>query len=114
MFIKEDIRPWGKFDQYTWNEKTTVKVITVNPGQQLSIQRHKKRSELWIALDQGLITYLEGEWRVFHKGEHFHIAPHKIHSIRNEYQIPARFLEIAFGQFDEDDIERLEDKYGRI
>jgi mannose-1-phosphate guanylyltransferase/mannose-6-phosphate isomerase len=113
MYHKEDTRPWGKFEQFTWNEKTTVKIITVNPGQQLSIQRHQKRSEFWVALDDGLITYLEGEWRVLHKGGTFHIAANKIHSIRNEYKTPARFLEIAFGHFDEDDIERLEDKYGR-
>lgn len=113
MYKREEKRPWGKFEQFTHNEKTTVKIITVNPEQQLSIQRHQQRSEFWVALDEGLITYLNGDYRVFHKGEHFHIAPHQIHSIKNDSKTPARFLEIAFGHFDEDDIERLEDKYGR-
>jgi len=113
MMHIESHRPWGKFEQFTENESTTVKIITVNPGEKLSVQRHQHRDELWIALDSGLITHLDGEQRVFHKGESVYIRKNTIHSIENEYQKPARFLEIAFGHFDEDDIERLEDKYGR-
>jgi len=109
----ESIRPWGKFQQYTENETTTVKIITVEPGQKLSVQRHKKRDELWIALDEGLVTHLNGEQRVFHPGTEFYIPKNSTHSIENEFTKPARFLEIAFGHFDENDIERLEDKYGR-
>jgi len=109
----EETRPWGKFEQFSENEPSTVKIITVNPGEQLSIQRHQKRGELWIALDTGLIRYHKGEWRVIHPGAMEYIRTGETHSMKNEGSKPARFLEIAFGQFDEDDIERLEDKYGR-
>jgi len=112
MYI-DALRPWGRFQQYTENESTTVKIITVNPREKLSVQRHKNRDELWIALDGGLITHLNGEQRVLHKGAECYIPRNSIHSIENELRQPARFLEIAFGHFDEDDIERLEDKYGR-
>ncbi|MDP9395238.1 MAG: hypothetical protein M3Q27_13765 [Actinomycetota bacterium] len=36
-----------------------------------------------------------------------------IHRVTNPGGHPARFLEIAFGHVDEDDIERLCDDYGR-
>ena len=35
------------------------------------------------------------------------------HRVSNPHDVPGRFLEIALGDFDEDDIERLEDDYAR-
>ena len=61
-----DVRPWGKFIQFCKNENTTVKIIQVEPGQQLSVQKHERRDEMWVALEQGLIA-LVGEDTVFMK-----------------------------------------------
>jgi len=109
-----DFRPWGKFIQYTHNQQTTVKIITVEPKQRLSVQRHKKRDELWVPLDDGLYALIgSGEIKMIPEREYF-IPRETIHSIENKSISGARFLEIAFGHFDEDDIERLEDKYGRV
>ena len=36
-------RPWGHFDQFATNEPVTVKIITVEPGHRLSLQRHHLR-----------------------------------------------------------------------
>lgn len=107
------LRPWGRFEQFTENENTTIKIITVGSAEKLSVQRHTKRDELWVALDAGFIIHFEKEEQVFHKGTQFFIPRNSIHSIENVGEGPARFLEIAFGHFDEDDIERLEDNYGR-
>ena len=38
-------------------------------------------------------------------------TPHRLSAIGEE---PVRILEISFGEFDEEDIVRLEDLYGRI
>jgi mannose-6-phosphate isomerase len=46
-------KPWGKFEQYTHNMLSTVKVITVDPGGSLSLHYHHWRDELWIVLDDG-------------------------------------------------------------
>ena len=104
-------KPWGKFEEYTANEKTTVKIISVKRGGILSLQSHKKRKELWVALDDGL-TAVVGRKRVKMKKGQVVIIPrgskHRIMSKRN-----ARFLEISFGKFDENDIVRYEDVYGR-
>jgi|SRR3989344_6084242 len=105
-----DIRPWGKFEEYAHNEKVTVKIITVKKGGILSLQSHKHRKELWVALDLGL-TAVIGKKKKLRVGQMMWIpkgAKHRIMSSRN-----ARFLEISFGKFDENDIRRYEDVYGR-
>ena len=113
-----DHRPWGKFVQFCKNENSTVKIIQVEPGQQLSVQKHQHRDEMWIALDQGLVA-LVGDETVFMKDieiaeEPVWIPRGTVHSIKTaNVGIPAKFLEISFGEFDEEDIERIRDDYGR-
>ena len=41
--VVRDERPWGAFERFTLNEPSTVKIITVNAGQTLSLQRHEHR-----------------------------------------------------------------------
>lgn len=114
----EEKRPWGRFIQFCKNQQATVKIIEVKPQQRLSVQTHKNRDELWVALDPGLVA-LVGEDTVFMAD--FEIGPepvfiprNTIHSIKNANLVSdARLLEIAFGEFDEDDIERIRDVYGR-
>jgi len=48
-------KPWGSFDQFVLNTPCTVKILTCNPGQKLSLQRHRQRNELWVALDAGVV-----------------------------------------------------------
>jgi mannose-6-phosphate isomerase len=106
-------RPWGRFQQFTHNEPVTVKTITVDPGQRLSLQRHGVRSELWQVLDGPLdITVDDRHWSAA-SGELVWVARGAVHRIGNSGAEPGRILEIAFGHFDEDDIERLEDDYAR-
>ena len=58
--IKVD-KPWGRFEQYTHNLPSTVKIITVAPGGTLSRQYHHHRDELWVVLDPGARVELDGE-----------------------------------------------------
>ena len=109
-------RPWGKFEKFCQNEEVTVKIITVKAGEELSVQKHKYRDELWVALDPGLVA-LRGEDTIFMdhvSGEAVYVPRKTQHSVKNvNYLDDARFLEIAYGIFDENDIERVRDKYGR-
>ena len=107
-----DERPWGNFRRYTHNESTTVKLITVLAGQQLSVQRHQHRDELWVILDDGLQVRIEDDEFEASAGDELFISRGSIHTIGGGAS-GGRFVEIAFGHFDEDDIERLEDRYGR-
>lgn len=108
-----DIRPWGQFIQYTHNQVSTIKIIEINPQQKLSVQRHKQRDEMWIPLDLGLYALIGDKTiQMFPTYEYF-IPRKTIHSIENLSPIKVRFLEISLGNFDENDIERISDKYER-
>ncbi len=106
-------KPWGRFEQYTHNLPSTVKVITVAPGGILSRQYHHKRDELWVVLDLGACVELDG--KVLHPevGDKLFIPRETVHRLSSVGEGETRVLEISFGEFDEDDIVRLDDVYGR-
>jgi mannose-1-phosphate guanylyltransferase/mannose-1-phosphate guanylyltransferase/mannose-6-phosphate isomerase len=105
-------RPWGDFERFTHNELCTVKIITVAPGQAFSLQRHKNRDEFWKVLSgKGFITLGEShEEVVIHKN--YAIPRGTLHRMESTTE-PIIFLEVALGEFDENDIERLDDIYHR-
>lgn len=111
--IFQEERPWGNFRQFTHNENTTVKVISVNANSSLSLQSHNKRKEfLHILAGNPLVTI--GEKMVTAKpGDEFVIDKIEKHQIATKDE-PAQFLEISYGDFDEKDITRYKDIYGRI
>lgn len=108
-----DKRPWGQFQQLTLNLPTTVKILTVNPGCRLSLQRHEGRDEFWTVLDVPLVVQVGEEQRTVQPGEQVWIPRRVTHRVGNVGEAPGRILEIAYGHFDENDIERLEDDYCR-
>jgi mannose-6-phosphate isomerase-like protein (cupin superfamily) len=69
-----DHRPWGNFRQYTLNEPSTVKIITVAAGEALSLQRHEHRDELWVVLDDGLLVELDGTTTRARAGDEFFVT----------------------------------------
>ncbi len=106
-------KPWGKFEQFTHNEVSTVKLITVEKGGSLSLQYHAQRSEFWrvisgtplVTIGEKKITAAPGDEFMIEK-----LEQHRLEAPTDTVQI----LEIAYGNFDENnDIVRLEDKYGR-
>ena len=106
-------RPWGQFQQFVSNETVTVKIITVQPGHRLSLQRHQHRGEMWQILDGPIdITVGDRTWPA-QPGELVWVPCGATHRMGNSGSRPSRLLEVAFGHFDEDDIERLEDDYAR-
>jgi len=111
--IIEDVRPWGKFRAYPYESGSAVKIITVDPGQTLSLQYHHRRAEFWIALDPGLEVTVNGKtWRPGENEEIF-IPRKTLHRLRCLGRLPARIMEIWIGDPDETDIVRVEDDYGR-
>ena len=107
-------KPWGGFEQYTHNLPCTVKIITVAPGGTLSRQYHRMRDELWVTLDAGARVELDGSVLHPEPGERLFIPRETVHRLSAPGDGPVRILEISFGEFDEDDIVRLEDVYGRV
>jgi mannose-1-phosphate guanylyltransferase/mannose-6-phosphate isomerase len=106
-------KPWGEFEQYTHNQNSTVKIITATPGGILSSQYHFKRDELWVVLDEGARVELGDEMLHPQPQQKIFIPRETIHRLSAVGDKPVRVLEISFGEFDEEDIVRLEDAYGR-
>lgn len=109
---EKENRPWGDFERFTLNEKTTVKIITVNEAESISLQTHEHRDEFWRVLKgSGVIRIADTDNQV-HEGSAFFCPRGSEHRVTGGPGGTV-FLEIAFGNFNEDDITRLEDRYGR-
>lgn len=111
--IEEVRKPWGRFIRYTLNEPTTVKLLEVDPGALLSLQAHNHRDELWVLLSGEATAEIEGEHHPLRELEMVFIprgTKHRLCAHRKR----VRVLEISFGHFDEEDIVRFEDRYGRV
>ena len=106
-------RPWGNFERFTLNEKTTVKIITVNEGQSISLQTHEHRDEFWRVIKGSGVIRIGDKDNDAHEGDKFFCQRHAEHRVTGGPEGTV-FLEIAFGDFDEGDITRLEDRYGRV
>ncbi len=106
-------KPWGKFEQFTHNEISTVKILTVSLNKRLSLQSHNHRDELWVALDDGVDAEVDGKIHNLSKGQSVFIPKKSKHRLSSNDR-EVRVLEISYGDFDEKDISRYEDDFGRI
>ncbi len=104
-------KPWGNFERFTRNEKTTVKLLHIRAGSRTSYQYHRHRSEYWKVVAGKIRIMLNGRERMLKEGDHVGVplgAKHRIEGISD-----STVLEISYGHFDEGDIIRIDDDYGR-
>ncbi len=109
----EENRPWGHFRRFTQNAKSTVKIIVVNPGETLSLQSHEKRAEFWHVISGTGTVEIDGVASPASKGAEFSVSVGSKHRLSADAGAALEILEIATGDFEEEDIVRYEDKYGR-
>jgi mannose-1-phosphate guanylyltransferase/mannose-6-phosphate isomerase len=112
--LKHVKKPWGSFDQYTLNERSTVKILTIKPGASTSLQSHKHRKEFWVTFDKGIRVQIGKEKILLRKGSNILVKKGAKRRLQCEGRLAARILEISFGEFSENDIVRYEDDYGRV
>lgn len=123
---KKTERPWGEFevlsefqvdtDMYSDLPGTDVviKKLTVKPGKRLSYQTHKLRREKWVIVQGRGIVVKDDLERWVSKGSVVEIRQGVKHRIINKHtEVDLILVEVSEGQFDENDIERLADDYGR-
>ena len=109
-----DTRPWGRYEVLSDDDSHKVKRITVEPGHRLSYQRHAHRSEHWFVVAGDALVTLDGVEHAVATGEAIDIPMGAAHRIANNGTEPLVFIEVQHGTyFGEDDIERLDDDYGR-
>jgi mannose-6-phosphate isomerase len=91
-----------------------VKRITVSPGQRLSYQRHARRAEHWFVVAGTATVTIDDVVSEVPTGKAIDIALGAAHRIENRGDVPMTFVEVQQGEYlGEDDIERLQDDYGR-
>ncbi|MEK9182782.1 MAG: phosphomannose isomerase type II C-terminal cupin domain [Patescibacteria group bacterium] len=105
-------RPWGQFRQLTHNSLSTVKIHRVKPEEETSWQSHTKRGEFWhVVGGDGKIIVEDKEYSVAPGAEYYAPVGAKHRLIAGKSGMIL--VEVATGDFDEEDIIRYEDKYGR-
>ncbi len=113
--IESETRPWGSFSTLEAGPGYKVKRLVVMPGQRLSLQKHRYRSEHWVVV-AGIATVVNGAatLRVAPR-ESVVIPRHGWHRIENRGRVPVVVIEVQHGtRLEETDIVRKEDDYGRV
>lgn len=91
-----------------------VKRIEVAPGRRLSYQRHQRRAEHWFVVSGVGEVTLDGNTVTVNGGQATDIPRGALHRIASTGDEPLVFIEVQHGDyFGEDDIERIEDDFGR-
>jgi mannose-1-phosphate guanylyltransferase/mannose-6-phosphate isomerase len=107
-------RPWGWHQVIDVGDRFKVKHILVKPKESLSLQKHYHRAEHWVVV-AGTAEVTRGDERILlHENESIYIPLGTQHRLHNPGMVPLRLIEVQSGPYlGEDDIVRLEDKYGR-
>ncbi len=107
------VRPWGYYRVLHDVYRTKVKELTVEPGESLSMQRHRLRNEFWLVTSgQCLVESMMPNGYLLPPRElglhdSIRIPLGDWHKLSNPYEEPCRIVEIQYGtSCDESDIER--------
>ena len=106
-------RPWGYYRVLHEVSGMKVKELTVEPKQQLSMQRHNLRAEYWIVsegqaivnrtIDSGYILPPV----ILQTHDEYCVPVAEWHQLTNPYDVPVKVVEIQYGEnCIEEDIER--------
>ncbi len=113
--LESETRPWGRYEIIDEQSNHKIKRILVLPGKQLSYQRHKFRAEHWFIISGKGLAIVDGHEVAVQAGSTIDIAIGQLHRIRNTETDELIFIEVQTGTyFGEDDIERVEDDFGRV
>ncbi|MFZ1726845.1 MAG: mannose-1-phosphate guanylyltransferase/mannose-6-phosphate isomerase [Albidovulum sp.] len=108
-------RPWGWYQTMDLGDRFRVKRIVVKPGAKLSLQKHHHRAEHWVVVRGTAEVTLNETVSILHENESVYIAIGSVHRLANPGKIPVELIEVQTGTYlEEDDIERIEDEFGRV
>ena len=112
--LEKSERPWGRYEVLQESSSHKVKCIWVHPGKRLSYQRHEKRAEHWFIVSGTAEVTIDGKVSTLTSGATVDIGIGVLHRIHNVGETEVVFIEVQTGTyFGEDDIERVEDDFGR-
>ena len=108
-------RPWGTYVILDEGIGYKVKRIVVEPGQRLSLQLHKHRSEHWVFVKGEATVVCDEDVKKVGINDRIFVSAGVKHRVVNNGTVPVEFIEVQHGDYlEEDDIVRFEDVYGRI
>ena len=108
-------RPWGGFEVLQQDNQCKIKRLYIFPHEKTSLQIHQQRSEHWL-IESGIAKITLSE-RGFYAtaGKKIDVDQGMLHRIENESNEMLVIFEIQYGKYlSEDDIIRIDDKYGRV
>ncbi len=113
--IEFEVRPWGTFSTLEEGPGYKVKRLVVQPGQRLSLQKHRHRAEHWVVVS-GTARIVTGTQHLTLGRKQCAIIPRQAwHRIENRGRRPVVIIEVQHGTYlGEDDIIRKHDDYGRV
>ena len=107
-------RPWGSYDSVHEGDGFKVKHITVQPGQRLSLQSHRRRAEHWVVVRGVARVTRDAETFLVHENQSTFIPKGARHRLENPGETSLELIEVQTGDYlGEDDIVRFDDAYGR-
>ena len=112
--MKIHFKPWGWYKELYEGPGYKLKIIHIKEGHQLSLQSHQYRSEVWNTVSGEGEFFVGGVWSIARIGNCIKVPSKTIHRAKAGKE-GLMFVEIQFGEkLSEDDIQRLEDDYGRV
>ncbi len=108
-------KPWGSYKTFEKDKDYLVKIITVNPGEKLSLQSHKHRSEYWLIISGIATVECDGKISHLNRNESIFIPQCSKHRLSNENKEILKVFEAQYGdRLSESDIIRYQDEYDRV
>jgi mannose-6-phosphate isomerase-like protein (cupin superfamily) len=107
--------PWGSFEVLSESPDHKVKRIVVEPDGCLSLQLHHLHSEHWFVVAGIGVANVDNEKISLRAGDSIDIPQKAKHRVLNSSGENLIIIEVQTGEYcGDDDIERFEDKYGRV
>ncbi len=111
---QKSFRPWGNYQSLVKKNKWQVKLITVKPGECLSLQKHRYRSEHWVVVSGHAKVEIDEKVFKLYENQSTYIPSGSKHRLSNPGIEELKIIEIQSGTYlGEDDIIRFDDNYGR-
>lgn len=107
-------RPWGGYKVHEEEDGWALKTLQFLPNEETSLQSHEKRDEYWFLVEGSAKVDLgdAGEFDMVPFISHVMVNRTAKHRIKAGPQ-GAVIVEVMRGEYDENDITRFDDKYGR-
>ena len=108
-------RPWGSFTVLEEGAHHKIKRLSLKPGACISLQMHHHRAEHWVVVSGTAKVTRNDETITLGRDQSTYIPAGARHRLENPGAEPLIVIEVQTGRYlGEDDIVRLEDRYGRL